>query len=223
MNHLAVSREQMRQIDTAAIEHFGIPGMVLMENAGRAVADEVAALLDERVNASVMIVCGAGNNGGDGFVAARHLMNRGYRVTVLLCHEAVILRGDACRNWEIIAAMQCVIRMMHAFSVQERRALIDTADIIVDALFGIGLNAPVTGDLALLIDEINAAEKPVVAVDVPSGLDADTGEVLGTAVRATVTVTMGAVKTGMAVAAAQAYVGRLVVADISIPRELYKR
>lgn len=189
----AVTRAQMREIDRLAIEDYGIPSLALMENAGVAIAREVEALGARRV----LVVCGAGNNGGDGYVAARHLANHGLRVEILAAAEP---KGDAA----IVAR-----------PARRLCGTIDAPDAIVDALFGTGLTRPVEGDW---IARINRAGVPVVAADIPSGLDADTGLPLGDAVRATVTVTMGLPKVGFARAAA--YVGRVVVADIGFPRAL---
>lgn len=190
---IAVTRAQMREIDRLAIEEYGIPSLALMENAGVAVAREVEALGAHRV----LVVCGAGNNGGDGYVAARHLANHGVLVQILAAAEP---KGDA------------------AIMARPARRLCGTVgspDAIVDALFGTGLTRPIEGDW---IARINGAGVPVVAADIPSGLDADTGLPLGDAVRATVTVTMGLPKVGFA--RATAYVGRVVVADIGFPRAL---
>jgi NAD(P)H-hydrate epimerase len=194
----------MREIDRRAIEEYGVPSPALMENAGRAVADAVRAL--DPMRRRVLLVCGRGNNGGDGFVAARHLANGGFEAMLLLAEGEP--RGDAELMARSARRMCAVVSSMLAVS----------PDLIVDALYGTGLTRPVEGPARELIRRINGAQVPVVAVDVPSGLDADTGRVLGEAVRATVTVTMGLPKVGFERAAE--YVGRLVVADIGIPRAL---
>lgn len=195
---IAVTRAQMRRIDALAIGEYGIPSLALMENAGRAVADAVAG-------SRVLVVCGRGNNGGDGYVAARHLANRGRVVTLLEEGEP---RGDA-------AVMAVGARRLCARATEFPAGGFDA---IVDALYGTGLDRPVEGRGAELIDRINAAGVPVTAADVPSGLDADTGRPLGRAVRAAVTVTLGLPKAGFAAGAA--WVGRVIVADIGLPRAL---
>jgi NAD(P)H-hydrate epimerase len=192
----AVTRAQMREIDRRAIHEYGIPAPALMENAGRALAAEVRGR-------RVLVVCGRGNNGGDGYVAARHLANRGCAVALLEEGEP---QGEA-------AAMAFSARLLCRETAEG-----GPFECVVDALYGTGLNRPPEGRGAELIRRINAAGATVVAADVPSGLDADTGLPLGEAVRAAVTVTMGLPKVGFARAAA--YVGRVVVADIGLPRAL---
>ena len=199
----AVTRAQMAEIDRRAIEEYGIPSLALMENAGRAVAAAVERL--RPLGRRVLIACGRGNNGGDGFVAARALHNHGYHVQVLATGEP---RGDA-------AIMARPARRLCAF-VDAMPSI--TPDVIIDALTGTGLDRPVEGPMREMIRRINGAQLPVVAVDVPSGLDADTGRPLGEAVRAARTVTMGLPKIGFAKAGA--YVGLVEVADIGIPRAL---
>lgn len=195
---IAVTRAQMRRIDALATGEYGIPSLALMESAGRAVADAASGR-------RVLVVCGRGNNGGDGYVAARHLSARGAIVTLLEEGEP---RGDA-------AVMAVSARRLCA-RVPEFPA--GGFDAIVDALYGTGLDRPVEARGAEWIGRINAAGVPVTSADVPSGLDADTGAPLGCAVRAAATVTMGLPKAGFAAGAA--WVGRLIVADIGLPRAL---
>lgn len=206
-----VTRAEMIALDRRAIEEFGIPSLLLMENAGRAVADVVDRLSPAGV---VRVVCGAGSNGGDGLVAARHLHNRGYDVTVLLLGEPPP-GSDAGVNLRIARKLVSV--------GGDAACLAEPAGAIVDAIFGTGLSRPVAGPPADVIARINAVDRrasPVVSVDLPSGLDADAGEPLGSAVRASITVTLGLPKVGFQNPKAAPYVGRLVVADIGIPREL---
>jgi hydroxyethylthiazole kinase-like uncharacterized protein yjeF len=210
-----LSAAQMKAMDRAAIETLGVPSVVLMENAGRGVA---ALIRRERPHLrDVRVVCGAGQNGGDGFVIARHLANAGAKVTVLLATAPGKITGDA----QVFAR---VVEQMPHVPVREGtgdwRSLLAGAEVIVDAIFGTGLRSDVTGSAAAAIEAMNASSALRVAVDLPSGLDADSGAVRGVAVRADLTATMACRKLGL-VLDPDAPVGRLEVVDIGIaPRDL---
>ena len=208
-----VTREEMQEIDRRAVEEFGIPVETLMENAGRAVADAVA----ERISPAcpVVAVCGRGNNGGDGFVAARLLAERGYEVEVLALGKSYDSSTATGRNWE---------RVREALPFVGRLKTRPMA-VLVDAIFGTGLSRPVEGRERDLIREMNALDRrwfPVVAVDIPSGLDANTGKPLGAAVEASATVTMALPKAGFKSAEARRHLGELIVADIGFPPALLR-
>jgi NAD(P)H-hydrate epimerase len=205
---IRLSRAQVREVDRLAIEAFHIPGIVLMENAARSVVD--VALQMAPANGTVVIVCGGGNNGGDGFAVGRHLHNRGLGVRIV--NTASDLKGDALINFRIAEAMGIPIG----------RSWRD-GELIIDALFGTGLSRPPYEDAAALIGQMNQAGVPILAVDLPSGLDCDTGEPLGACVRATRTVTFVAEKTGFANPASRVYTGEVIVGDIGCPRELIER
>ena len=213
---LRLTRAQVRAIDRRSLEQYHVPTIVLMENAARAVADAAAEMIAGVKDPGVVIVCGGGNNGGDGLAAARHLHNRGVDVRIALATDPAAYRGDAGINWQITSAMGLPICSTGPGAA---RAALLSSDLIVDALFGTGLTtAP--RDTAW-IELINSAEVPVLAVDVPSGLDCDTGQPLGPAcVRATRTVTFVAEKVGFSNAAARQYLGDTTVGDIGCPREL---
>lgn len=209
-----LSAEQMRAADRAASERLGVPSLLLMENAGRGVAELVLA----RAAGPVAVVCGAGANGGDGFVVARHLRQRGVAVRVLLAAPRARIAGDAASMLAALEAMGGVPVDDGSAWADEApwRAALDGAAVIVDALFGIGLRDDVTGVPAAAIRAMNAARAFRVAVDIPSGLDADTGAVRGVAVAADLTATMGARKLGL-VLDASAPVGALEVVDLGVP------
>ena len=213
---LRLSRAQVREIDRRSIEQYRIPGIILVENAARAVV-EVAIEMLQCVDApSVVIVCGGGNNGGDGLAVARHLHNRGVDVKIALAVDPNAYRGDAEINWKIVSAMNIPICSTEASGA---RAAASSSRLIIDALFGTGLKAPPRDNA--WIESMNAAAVPVLAVDLPSGLDCDTGEPLGPAcVRATRTVTFVAEKVGFSNAIARQYLGDVIVGDIGCPREL---
>jgi ADP-dependent NAD(P)H-hydrate dehydratase / NAD(P)H-hydrate epimerase len=199
-----LTAEEMGRADKLATES-GVAGATLMENAGRAVAEEVVRRYPDHDN--VAILCGPGNNGGDGFVAARHLKERGYKVSLAFDGDETRLPADA-------AAMAA--RYAGARGPLDPSVLAD-ADLVVDALFGAGLARPVEGKLAGLIESVNASRRPVVAVDVPSGIDGTTGEVRGVAVRANATVTFFRLKPGHLLLPGRTYCGEVRLADIGIP------
>lgn len=200
---------QMREADRRCIEEIGMPGVVLMNNAGTAVYREVD-------RGPVGIVCGKGNNGGDGFVVARLAMLAGYETHVVLVADPASIRGDAqvfMRVFEKVGGT-IFIANSDAKARDAVRGLSDCA-VIVDALLGTGIKGDVTGPARAAIEAW--PEVRTVAVDLPSGLDADTGEVCGACIRADVTVTFQCPKAGFQNPAAMPYIGRLVVADIGIP------
>jgi NAD(P)H-hydrate epimerase len=220
MTPLYLSRAEVREIDRRAIEEFGMPGAVLMENAGRGTADLLRSL---GVRGPVAICCGKGNNGGDGFVIARHLDNHGIPVQVLLSVSPEQLSGDAAINYHIISKANlpiavCADMQPHTGSLE--KALLP-AEWIVDALFGTGLVGAVRPPFSEIIGIINRAAKPVLAVDIPSGLDCDTGQSPGATVRAEHTATFVAFKKGFASESAKAWLGTVHVIDIGVPRALW--
>ena len=199
-----LTAEEMERADRLAIDG-GVTGATLMENAGRAVAEEVARRFPDRE--SVVVLCGPGNNGGDGFVAARHLEERGYKVRLGFDGDETRLPADA-------AAMA---KRYTGTREPLAAGLLAGADVVVDALFGAGLARPVEGKLAGLIETVNASNLPVIAVDVPSGIDGTTGEVRGAAIRATATVTFFRLKPGHLLLPGRTYCGEVSLADIGIP------
>jgi NAD(P)H-hydrate epimerase len=213
-----LTRAQVREVDRLAIEEYHVPGIVLMENAARAVVD-AARRMTEFKPCAVAVVCGGGNNGGDGLAVARHLHNWGYEVLVI--DAAVDFKGDALINSQIVDAMEIDRTDFHN---AEDFLNAHASDFVIDALFGTGLTRPPAGEVATLIELINGCELPVLAVDVPSGLDCDTGKPLGEhCVRATTTVTFVAEKAGFANPASREYTGEIIVGDIGCPRELIER
>jgi len=213
---MRLTREQVRLIDKLALERYHIPGLVLMENASRAVADAIISMASV-ADASVAIVCGGGNNGGDGFAVARHLHNRGAHVDLVLAAAPARLRGDALMNWQIVEAMGIENVDFHD---SEDVVNAHAVDIVIDALFGTGLSRQPGADMTKLIEVMNRSGLPIVAIDLPSGLDCDSGEALGACIRATRTVTFVAEKVGFANPASKQYTGEITVGDIGCPREL---
>ncbi len=215
-----LSRSQVRAVDRIAIEHFGLPGVVLMENAGRGAAEFILSLLPADGNAPVVVCCGAGNNGGDGYVIARHLSNAGMPVECFALAAPARLSGDAAVHARVAERMAIPIRLL-AEPDQRARALatLPAAAAIVDALLGTGASGDPRPPADEIISAINAAERRlVIAVDLPSGLDCDSGRPGSPTVRASHTVTFVAPKLGFNAPAARAYVGRVHVVDIGVPR-----
>ena len=208
----ACTPDQMRSIDERAVADYGMPSLLLMENAGRAVAERARAILAERGGTRVNILCGKGSNGGDGFVAARHLYNRGVEVNCVLTHPPNELRGDARANLELVERLGIPVWT----GVPESLA----GDLIIDALLGTGSSGEPRGPFGDLIRLANDSGRPVLAVDVPSGIDSDTGQAAGDAVRAVETVTFGLPKIGLLSHPARELAGQLTIAEISLPRPL---
>lgn len=215
-----VTADQMKELDRRASAEFGVPSIVLMENAGIRTFDAVFRLLEKVGGCQVAVVCGKGNNGGDGFVVARHLHQVGVDARVLLLGRADELNGDAKVNHEI--ASKSGIPVEEVADIMPVRRRLAHADLIVDALFGTGIKGEITGLAGEIIDEINQSLKPVVAVDLPSGLDADTGQIAGRCVWANETVTFALPKIGHATYPGAAYCGEISVAEIGIPEAAFE-
>jgi len=217
-----ISADEMRALDRKAIEELRVPGLVLMENAGRSIAEEALKLLGDGSRAH--IVAGAGNNGGDGFVVARHLANWGYEVSVTLAVDPAKLKGDALTNYNAALGMGLRIYAGPEDIAPEPLAeRLANADLVVDALLGTGAKGAVRPPFDRIIAAINAADRPVLSVDLPSGLDPDTGRPMPEAVRADVTATCAVPKQGLVKEEARPFVGRLVTVYISLPGKIEPR
>jgi NAD(P)H-hydrate epimerase len=211
-----VTVKAMQQIDRAAVQRYGIPALILMENAAIASAFCVLKMLKNKQR-KVLVFCGQGNNGGDGFACARHLINRGLEAQVYFSGEAGKLPAAAKTNYNILKRQE-IKAFRPDLSVLKRE--LKNCDLVVDALLGIGINKIVREPLYSLIKVINDSQRPVLSLDVPSGLEASTGKIYGIAVRAKRTVTFGLLKRGLLGPGARRYTGRIIVADISLPRKL---
>ncbi len=212
-----LTRQQIREVDRRAIEEFGIASLVLMENAGRNAAQLIIEHLQHPGRPRVCILCGSGNNGGDGFVIARHLFNARFAVDVVRPAPAARLTPDARINHDIACRMGIPI---HEGDPRQTERLLKRSGVVVDALLGTGFSGTVRPPIDQMIALINAAAHAmVVAMDIPSGLDCDSGVPAEPTVRADLTVTCVAPKLGFARAAA--YTGEVCVADIGAPRSLW--
>ncbi|OGC12319.1 NAD(P)H-hydrate epimerase [candidate division WOR-1 bacterium RIFOXYA12_FULL_52_29] len=206
-----ISVAQAKEFDHRAQVDFGVPSIVLMENAGRSAAEVALKMLWWRERAAV--VCGVGNNGGDGLVAARHLYNQGKKVTVFVIGDHNRGTIDFMANLLIIEHLGLpIVWVKEAVQLEE----LSQAELVIDALFGLGLTTPVRQPAREMIETINSLRRPVLAVDLPSGLNADSGEVMGAAVKAKCTVTFIAMKKGFLSPQAKQYCGRIIVRDIGI-------
>jgi NAD(P)H-hydrate epimerase len=217
---LLVTAAEMRELDRHVIDQIGVPGVVLMDTAGRGVAELIASLVDLS-RASVVIYAGTGNNGGDGFVVARLVANHGATAHVILCGPAAKVTGDA--HTHLYACKRSGVEILDGSSVEaldEAAARTAGAAVVVDALFGTGLERPIAGHYARAVEHVNAHRGIKIAVDIPSGLSADTGAPLGPCVKADHTVTFGFCKRGLAGAPGFVYAGALHIVDIGIPERL---
>jgi len=216
-----LSREQTRELDRRAIEEFGVPSLVLMENAGRGAAE---LLLSLGVHGPVAICCGKGNNGGDGLVIARHLDNHGVGVNVHLFAQPKELSPDAAIHWRIVTRSSISARVWTNGTIDETELARELAlsEWVVDALFGTGLTGPVRPPFDRVIAAINASPARVLAVDIPSGLDCDTGEPMGPTIRAAHTATFLAAKKGYDNPASRSWLGKIHVIDIGAPSRFLK-
>lgn len=222
-----LSAAAMRDADAYAIESVGLPGFTLMESAGRAAVDSLVRRWSPIRGGRIVILCGRGNNGGDGLVMARNLVARGARVTVVTLAKAAEMSPDAAHNMRILERLHAedasLELAMMRYDDREVLGSIPPADLYVDALVGTGMQHALAGPVRELVEWLNAQREPVVAVDIPTGLHADQGRALGTAVSARLTVTMGALKTGLLVNAGPKLAGEIEVAEIGIPRHALER
>jgi hydroxyethylthiazole kinase-like uncharacterized protein yjeF len=215
--YVVMSRDEVRAFDAWAINELGISGVVLMENAGRSCAELIKEKLSGIAAPKVCIFCGTGNNGGDGYVIARHLLNDGFKVIVVLCGDRNKVKGDAKINLDILDKLGQSIEQLNLDDgdIPGRvKTFAGDADMLVDGIFGTGLSGQLSDAYKQLIESINSQRCPILAIDIPSGLDCDTGELLGAAVRANYTVTFVAVKKGFVTAKASAYTGEIFIASI---------
>jgi NAD(P)H-hydrate epimerase len=217
---LLMSRDEVRAFDAWAINELGVPGIVLMENAGRSCAQFIIETLSKVKKPKVCIFCGTGNNGGDGFVIARHLHNAGFAVTVAVCGNIAKIRGDARINLDILTGLGLKIERLglEGTEIIDARVtkLANEANMIIDAIFGTGLTGTLREEYKQLIESINGLGCPVLSVDIPSGLDCDTGLPLGASIKANCTVTFVAVKKGFVFENARPYTGDIFIASIGV-------
>ncbi|MCA9398567.1 MAG: NAD(P)H-hydrate epimerase [Candidatus Omnitrophica bacterium] len=219
MRQKTLTVKQIQTLDDVAICQYGVPSIALMENAGKAVADEIIRQLKRKSHPKVVVICGLGNNAGDGFVTARHLLNAGIKINVYLIGSAKKLKQDAAINYQILT------RLKHPVFVLDKRSpalvrKLKEADIVVDAIFGVGLNREIKGVFKDVIETVNGYAKKVIAVDIPSGMDGTTGNIYGVCIKAKTTVTFSFAKKGFLKKEGPKHVGKIKVVDIGIPIQI---
>src|SRR5712671_67964 len=212
---------QMREADRRTTDDIGIPSLVLMENAGRQAVAAMEAMYGDLLERQVAVLCGRGNNGGDGFVIARTLAQRGIDVSVFLIGRVADVRGDARINLEILGRLGLtVVEVADSQAWELHFSEVSDSTLIVDAIFGTGLNAPISGFIESVVTDVNASGIPVVAIDLPSGLSADSADPIGPSIEAGLTVTLAAPKIPLVLPPAETHAGDIVIADIGIPGEV---
>ncbi len=212
---------QMREADRRTIDDIGIPSLVLMENAGRQAVAAMEAIHGDLLERQVAVLCGRGNNGGDGFVVARTLLQRGVDVSVFLIGRVSDVRGDARINLEILGRLGLtVVEIADSQAWELHFSEVSDCTLIVDAIFGTGLNAPISGFIESVVTDVNASGIPVVAIDLPSGLSADSPDPIGPSIEAGLTVTLAAPKIPLVLPPAETRAGDIVIADIGIPGDV---
>jgi NAD(P)H-hydrate epimerase len=213
---IRLTRQQVRQIDRLAVDRYHIPGEVLMENAAIAAANAATSMVGPSKNGEILILCGGGNNGGDGLAIARHLHNRRFGVKIFLTADPAKYTGEARINWQIIQAMNLPVTQPEPEMIARERPI-----LIIDAIFGTGLTQEPRKPFGQIVAAAGQIGAMILAIDIPSGLDCDTGLPLGSAcIRAQRTITFVAEKTGFANPQARQYLGEVIVGDIGCPREL---
>lgn len=225
MSELILNREQSRRVDVLAVERYGMTGLVLMENAGRGAAEIIRHAYEFRKprEGFVVICCGKGNNGGDGFVVARHLDNARIPVRILLFCDPAKLTGDAAANYEIARRSGLPIEVFAGTELDSARLAksFKGASLLVDALLGTGAKGVPRPPLDRVIETINDHPAPTIALDIPSGLNCDTGDAAAQTIRATYTITFVARKPAFTNPTAHPFLGHTRVVDIGVPRELF--
>jgi len=208
-----ISREEAKLIDERVAKELGLSTLILMENAGRSVAEEIIKLKKKRV----AIFCGKGNNAGDGFVCARHLLSKGLNPDVFLLTEISEIKNEARINLDTLLKLKPKIFKINAENFIFYKNKIKNYDLVVDAIFGIGLKGEILGLFKEVIEAINSLAKYVVSIDIPSGLDADRGKILGACIKADKTITFLAIKKGMLINEGPKYSGKIIVKDLGFP------
>ena len=212
---------QMREADRFTIEEIGIPSLVLMENAGRQVVAAIEAAYESQLNGRIAVLCGRGNNGGDGFVVARTLLQRGVDCAVFVIGAVAEVRGDARINLDILGRLGVTVVEINDEQAWELHfSEISQCSLIVDAIFGTGLKQALGGMLETVVADINASGIPIVSIDLPSGLSADTPHLIGDCIDASMTVTLAAPKLPLILPPGEAHAGDVVIADIGVPLEV---
>jgi NAD(P)H-hydrate epimerase len=221
---LLVTANEMQEMDHKTIHSFGIPGLVLMENAGRGAVRVLLSKINSKDIRKIAVLAGRGNNGGDGFVMARYLLEKGYGITVFLLAPKEAVKGDALAHMQLFEKLcdrspdASLVEIRDEAEFKTNRSLILHHDLFIDAVLGTGLNADLKGLIRDAVELMNSSGKPVFSVDIPSGLNADTGKPMGTAVKAFATATFAFAKAGHILYPGNLHTGELSIVDIGIPK-----
>lgn len=218
----AVTVEQIQKMDDIAINEYGVPSIALMENAGRTMSNEVRRMLKDRKTKNAIVVCGVGNNAGDGFVMARHLANANFGVHIFQVGKSADLKKDAAINYKIIKNMGIEVKEIESFNEEDATHL-GQCDVVVDAIFGVGLSRTIEEPYKSIIETMNNHSSRIVSVDIPSGLNGTTGEIYGTCIKANRTITFSFAKEGFYVNEGPNHVGKVVVREIGIPVDIHEK
>ena len=219
MKKIVLSTKEIYEIEKLTQKKFGISNLILMENAGRATAEVIKELFENLKEKKIVVICGKGNNGGDGFVTARYLFNWGANVKVYFMGHPEEFKGISFTNFNILCKM--CINVSECGKIDRR--MLERVDLIVDGILGIGLKGEVRGEARDLIRKINESKKKVLSIDIPSGLNADTGEIMGEAVKADITVSFGFAKKGFYTGEGPRVCGEIEIVDIGYPRYFYEK
>ncbi len=223
MNVPSITTDQMKEVDRLMIDEFGIVLLQMMENAGRNLARLASRVAGDSSRHNVLILAGRDNNGGGGMAAGRHLSNAGHHVSVVLSAPRGSLSGVPAVQASILQLMEVEVEEMKAISANSLQRTFSEADVVIDALIGYSLAGAPRGQAAELIEMANQSGRPTVALDVPSGVDAGSGEIFDPAIAATATLTLALPKTGLGLTAVRERLGELYLADISVPAVVYRR
>ncbi len=221
---LLVTANEMQEMDQKTIHSFGIPGLVLMENAGKGAVDVLLSKIKDKNIKKIAVLAGRGNNGGDGFVMARYLMEKGFMVTAFLLASKKAVKGDAKINLALFETLcnhstgSTLVEIKNEEELKTKKTWILHHDLFIDAILGTGLNSDVRGMIKDVVELMNGSEKPVFSVDIPSGLNSDTGKLMGTAVNAFATATFAFAKAGHILYPGNIHTGALSIIDIGIPK-----
>jgi len=219
MKKIVLSTKEIYEIEKLTQKKYGISNLILMENAGRATAELIKRLFENLEDKKIVVICGKGNNGGDGFVTARYLFNWGANVKVYFMGNPEEFKGISFTNFNILCKM--CISVSECGKIDKK--VLEGADLIVDGILGVGLKGEVRGEARDLIKKVNESKKKVVSIDIPSGLNADTGEIMGEAVKADITVSFGFAKKGFYTGEGPQVCGEIEIVDIGYPRYFYEK
>ncbi|MFN4227294.1 MAG: NAD(P)H-hydrate epimerase [Candidatus Ratteibacteria bacterium] len=221
MRKLILTKDEITRIEKETEEKFGISSLILMENAGKESFYVIKKELKDLKKRKILVFCGKGNNGGDGFVLSRYLFNYGVNVKVFYFGEINNFTKISLINFDILNKLKVDIENINILKLKDIR--IENSDVVIDAILGIGIKGMIEGEMKNIIEFINKNSKFTVSIDIPSGLDADTGEIHGVCIKSNLTISMGFLKKGFFVGKGPEYTGKIKLVDIGFPRYYYEK